>query len=356
MNRMSKWIQERKAYSNPLFGAMLIVSGMVFPVFHAAAAIEEPVQPMAQTAEQVVDALNAVEAGFTVEQAFAEQPLPFREWSKAQKIIYETLFGLDYDIEDAAYILDDEVSELDENSIVTGTIPAGNSFDLNLLATKSYDYTSDINLSDDDVNALASANVSILPFIGKISTTNGVFGVGGVIFQATRSDGGRNRIFIITNNVDSHVIDDLEEYYQIVFAVESPQSGQTAEELNCSALFLAANLARINALINARDALDDCMDDAVSELIGDLGDCLGTGAVAGVVAILTGATGPIGAAVALVIGGGCMVGEMVDFAGQMDSCGAAFAVALAAARAAHATAIAAARAEYGDENCPGDPV
>ena len=78
MNRMSKWIQDRKAYSNPLFGAMVIVSGMIFPVFHASAAIEEPVQPMAQTAGQVVDALNAVQVGVPVDDAFGIQPLPYR--------------------------------------------------------------------------------------------------------------------------------------------------------------------------------------------------------------------------------------------------------------------------------------
>ncbi len=356
MNRITKWIQERRAYSNPVFGAMLIVSATIFPVFQASARIAEPVQPMALNAEDVVDAAHAVEAGITVEQAFFEQPLPYREWVKTQRAVYEALFGLAYDIEDAAYILDDEVSELDENAIVTGTIPAGNAFDLKILATKWYDYTSDDNLSDGDVNALTSASVSILPFAGAISTENGMLGISGVIFQATRSDGGRNRFFIITNIIDEQTIEYLEEYYQVILATENAQPGQTAEEINCALLFLSANLTKINDLTNARDALNSCMIDAASELIKDLGDCLRTGAIAGVVAILTGATGPAGAAVALVVGGGCMVGQIVDFSYQINACLTAYSAAVAAARAAHAASIAAARAQYGVDNCPGDPV
>ena len=38
MNRISKWIQKRKSYSNPLFGTMVILGGIVFPVFNAAGA------------------------------------------------------------------------------------------------------------------------------------------------------------------------------------------------------------------------------------------------------------------------------------------------------------------------------
>ncbi len=82
MNLISKWIQERKAYSNPLFGAMLMLSGMIFPVFHAAAAIEEPAQTMALNGDQVIDALDAVQAGVPADLAFGIQPIAYREWGK----------------------------------------------------------------------------------------------------------------------------------------------------------------------------------------------------------------------------------------------------------------------------------
>ena len=105
-------IFRKKFYCNPIFGSLLILNDL-FPAFSANAMETQPVQPMAQTADQVVDALDAVDAGVSVHEAFLEQPTPFREYIKFNKTIYNTLFNDGFAVNKAGYYLTNEINESD---------------------------------------------------------------------------------------------------------------------------------------------------------------------------------------------------------------------------------------------------
>lgn len=202
MTHLCKWIRRNQSYSTPLFGTMVILAGMIFPVFHASAAIEEPVQPMAQTAEQVVDALNAVEAGTSVDEAFMIQPVPYRNWVKTQKLIYESLFGSPYNIFDAEYFLDEEVSQESELTAVAGTSDDGEEFSLQLSLLAEVANTGE-GIPADIAAHLADVGANDFGFTGTISTASASFHITGSIFQGTNADGTRNRLLLIVGLVDA---------------------------------------------------------------------------------------------------------------------------------------------------------
>lgn len=118
-----KATMDYKRCSNPLFALLLILNAFVFPANHASAALaDEPVQPMASTGEEVADALNAVTAGVSTDNAFGIKPLPYREFGSFWKSAYEELFDIPYQID--AYLLETEL-----NSDTTDLLRNGETFE-----------------------------------------------------------------------------------------------------------------------------------------------------------------------------------------------------------------------------------
>jgi hypothetical protein len=150
MRSIRKWARKNGSYSNPVFGAMVILGGMIMPTMHASAALQEPVQPMAQTAEQVVDALNAVETGVTVDQAFGVQPLPYRDFTKTWKSTYEQLFETAYPSGGDAYLFDLEIAlGLSDFTPFQGHTSQGQDFEFEVAQLIEPDYFQD-DVSDED--------------------------------------------------------------------------------------------------------------------------------------------------------------------------------------------------------------
>jgi len=345
MNRMSKWIQERKAYSNPMFGAMLIMSGMIFPVFHTAAAIVEPVQPMAQTAEQVVDALNAVQAGATVDQAFGIQPVKIRDWGSEQVAIYETLFGAPYDYDDAIYVLDDETTILDEQSSVNGGLVTGIAFTIHYSLLTQYDYVNDAQLPDTEISLMLAADISILPFIGTIDAISGSANITGIVVQATRPDGGRNRMVIVLGKASQLTIDNLDNYYfNQIASVPQP----TGELSDCEEAFADANAAYSLCSALAINDFNTCMDNVGSVYKWAV---VGCGVLGIFTYIFTSAAGPAAVGAALKVGGACVVAATAAAAGASEVCENIYNGDVNACTIARGAARDAARAEFGAD-CP----
>ncbi len=342
MKRITKWIQERKAYSNPMFGAMLIVSATIFPVFQASARIAEPVQPMALNADQVVDALNAVDAGITVEQAFMEQPLPYREWVKSQTTIYEALFQAPYTLADSDYFLFSPISLDDERTTVQGHNVHGEIFDLELTVMVGIENIHE-DIPDDIADFLTSVNADDYAFTGTISTPSASFHVSGSIFQADLPDGTRNSFLLIGTTVDSSVIDFLNDPARDApsFLTEGP------EPQNCEQAFAIADSEYSSAYEIALENYRSCLEIAERSLRNKLIVC----GVAVGVALYTG----LGSLVAAAGGGTCVLGALADYDSALLACFVTYRAAIAAARITRTAAKNAAVIVFGSENCPGGP-
>jgi len=339
MKRITSWIQERRAYSNPLFGAMLIMSGMIFPVFHAAAAIEEPVQPMAQTAEQVVDALNAVQVGTTVDQAFGIQPVPYREWVKSQRAIYEALFQTSYILADSDYFLISSISLADERTTVQGQNALGELFNLELVFLTKIENTGD-DIPVDIADFLASVNADDYAFTGTISTDNASFHIVGSIFQADLPDGSRNSFLVIGSIVDSAVIDFLNDPARDApsFLMDGP------EPQTCEQAFAIADNNYTSAWTTAAAAYAACMSSATTRLRNGLIGC-------GIAAALVWASG-VGGLIALGAGSACAIIALTDYDSNVQACFNNYLASMVAATAARTAAQQNAIAVFGEENCP----
>ncbi len=339
MNRIMKWIQERKAYSNPTFGTVLILSAMIFPVFQASARLVEPVQSMALNADEIVDALDAVEAGTDVGKAFEIQPVPYRDWIKTQKAIFEALFDASYTLANSDYFLFSSISLVDERTTVQGHNVQGELFDLELTVLTEIENIHD-DIPDDITNFLASVNADDYAFTGTLSTSSASFDVAGSIFQADLPDGGRNYFLVIGSIVDSSVIDFLNDPARDApsFIMDGP------EPLNCEQAFAIADNNYTAALTAAAAAYAGCMAAAQRRLRNTLIGC-------GVAAGIAWASG-IGGLVAL--GGGSVCGflALTDYDSNVVACFTTFVASMTAAQAARTAAKANAIIVFGSENCP----
>ncbi len=353
MNTVMSWVRGHLEYSNPIFGLLLILNLMVFPVYRASAALAQPVQPMAETAEQISDALDAVEVGATIEQAFGVQPVPIRDWGADQKYFYEALFNVPYDQNDAVYILLTEISETDEFQSVSLETPDGNPFSLQIHLISEYDYTNDDQLSSQDANELAAVNASIFSFIGTAASQFDSLNINGLVIQAARADGGRNRFILIGGYVDGEVVNSLIlTHLYVDIAGISP----VGEIQNCEDAFNQALSTYSGSLSDARSNLKSCQDTAAASAIHSLADCLRLAGGSGVAAGIAASSGPVGAIAALIVFSVCGIAAAADMATDLWQCSNAYKAAVAAAQNAFAAAKAAARATFGVENCPGDPV
>ncbi|MAO24237.1 MAG: hypothetical protein CMJ25_26090 [Phycisphaerae bacterium] len=348
MNTVVKWIRQRQHFSSPLFALLLMVNVFILPSYRAAAQIEEPVQPMAQTAEQVIDALNAVEAGASVDQAFGIQPVPYRDTVKIQKTIYETLFGVAYDVDDAYYTLDNEVVLLDEANTVSGHMADGREYQVRFSMLGWYDYINDSAISNSDANDLAEANTSILCFAGTLSTDYGAISVLGAIFQIDTDAGVRDRGLVFFEIVSAQVIEDLDYVNQLLLQTEVPVVPQNCED--------AFRIARNNYLADleiAKNELEECMILAIGTFVGAMGGCAGLAIKAGVAAAATGGLIAPVAAVGVVW---CSLAALGAASGLSGACALSYQTKANNARVRLNTARANARILFGVENCPGDPV
>jgi len=343
MNRISRWIQERKAYSNPVFGAMLIVSGMVFPVFHASAAIAEPVQPMAQTAEQVVDALNAVEAGISVDQAFGIQPVPFRDFIKFNATIYNTLFDDAFDVSKAGYYLDNEINEGDVFFDFIGSTIIGNEFVIRFAGLTNVNLVGG-SLAPGDIASLAEHDSNILSFVGTMSTAKATINIAGLVWQGTRlDDNERVRFLYILDTVGQSFIDDHEMvYFQPEFA-----TGDVGPAIDCLQAFSDAANVQLAGLEDAIADYNTCVKNLNNQLIADLADCITLG-VGGT--FLSRFIAPLVTSVGL---GTCGVGATIRANLALRGCYNAYANTRDGLGRDYDRAIEAARDRFGDD-CP-DP-
>lgn len=344
MNRITKWIQERRAYSNPVFGAMLIVSATIFPVFQASARIAEPVQPMALNGEDVVDALNAVEAGVSVDEAFNIQPVPFRDFVKFHATMYNTLFDDAFDISNAGYYLDDEINEGDVFFDFIGSTIVGNEFIIRFASLTDVDLTGG-SLTPDDIASLAEHDSNILSFVGTMSTAEATINIAGLVWQGTRlDDNERVRFLFILDTVNQSFIDDLEWVYS------HPQFviGDPGPAIDCAqAIVNAAN----QQVADWKDAIGDynlCVKNMNNKLIGDLADCTainigGTFLIRWVAPLAT-----------LVTSGTCAIVATARAQLALNSCFDEYENTTAAIVRAYNRAVQAARDQFGDD-CPDVP-
>ena len=347
MTRLGQWIHQRQSYSNPLFGAMVILAGMLFPVFHASAAIEEPVQPMAQTADQVVDALNAVDAGISVENSFTEKDIPYRDFAALQRKVYESLFARSYTPEDADYYLDSELTILDEQSQVSGTTALGDDFDLYSSMLVEYNWQNDDELSVDIKQELSTIDLVWICFTGILSTNLASENVSGFVFQATRDNGFRVRWILILTEETQETIDNLAESNILdgFVAREQPADITTAE--NCEDAFAMANEDYNTAIQIANSELRGCKDHVNAIMAGGSAGCLGAGFVA---AFFTAGTA------AYLVWQGCMwtiIGAAIT---QLLICKSDYNTRMRNARIYRDAARARAIRIFGEENCPCEEV
>ena len=223
MTRLGKWIRRNQSYSNPLFGTMVILAGMIFPVFHASAAIEEPVQPMAQTAEQVVDALNTVEAGLEVDKAFNVQPVLYRDLVSHWKAVYEELFQVPFPPGGDAYLLDLEINSDLANFIpFQGHTSHGEEFEIEFIQLVEPDYFQD-EITDDDRLLLESVSNNSLGVIATVRTANAEIHVLGVLLQWNSDETTRIHEFVILGTISDELaadLRDLRDQYGIQVLVE----------------------------------------------------------------------------------------------------------------------------------------
>ena len=345
MTRLGKWIQQRQSYSNPLFGTTLILAGMLFPVFHASAAIEEPVQPMVQTAEQVIDALNAVDAGVSVNEAFNIQPIPFRDFVKFNADIYNTLFDDGFEAEKAGYYLDNEINENDVFFDFVGETTFGNEFIIRFADLNGVDLAGG-SLDPDDIISLAEHDSSILSFTGTISTSISNINVAGLVWQGTRLDNDeRIRFIYILDTVDQSLIDDLE----MVYFQPELLNDDVGPAVDCAQAFLDAARTQVADLEDAIGDYNTCVKDMNNQLIADLAKCTGAG-IGGT--FLRRLVAPLVTSIGM---GGCGIAAVTAAHVRLRSCFNAYENQRDAIRRAYNRAIERARDIFGAENCPGDP-
>ena len=197
MDRLGKWIRRRQSYSNPLFGTMVILMGMVFPVFHASAAIEEPVQPMAQTADQVVDALKAIDGGATVEQAFFEQPLPYREFLRFQNQIYQDLFDQERPLGGDSFLVGQEIGAATNTFVFQCQTAEGLDYELEVvqLYSPSSDYG---DFSSEEILIYESVDDNSLGVVGALRVGSAELYFSGVILQMNHLGIRLNELLVLS--------------------------------------------------------------------------------------------------------------------------------------------------------------
>lgn len=336
-------------YANSMFGSLLILNLFVFTSFHSLA---EPVQPAASTTHQVLDAIDAMEAGITYSEAFGEQPIPYRDWGRDQKLIYETLFNLPYSIQNAVYVLDEEVSIWEEFAEVSGHTPSGDEFFIELSALIEYDYVNHSNLPSGEADTLLAVNASIVGVIGTVRSVNASVAVRGIVLQATRADGGRNRLLLLVGIVDPAVVADLQGFGDVVFP-RGDEEEPSEPDVDCQAAFDKANRQFFRDWEDALANKKTCEKIAIAGWGAAMVGCAGVGVVAGV---LASPTGPGAVFTGLITGTGCALGITAALNAAGVVCAIQFHAAMDQARRDRDRAFEDARIEFGASNCPANPV
>lgn len=341
-----RWFER---YANSMFGSLLILNLFVFTSFHSLA---DPVQPAASTMQQVMDAIDAMEAGVTYSEAFGEQPIPYRDWGRDQKLIYETLFNLSYSIQNAVYVLDEDVSIWEEFAEVSGHTPLGDEFFIELSALVEYDFVNDSNLPSGEAETLLAVNASIIGVIGTIRSVNASIAVRGIVLQATRADGGRNRLLLPVGIADPAIVADLQGLGDVVIP-RGDEDEPSEPEVDCQAAFDAANRKFLRDWEDAVADKKTCEKIAIAGWGAAMVGCAGVGVVAGV---LASPTGPGAVFTGLITGTGCALGVTAALNAAGVICVIQFRAAMDQARRDRDRAFEDARIMFGAANCPANPV
>lgn len=203
-----KVTMDYKRYSNPLFALLLILNALVFPVYHASAALaDDPVQPMASTGEEVANALDAVMAGVSTDNAFGIKPLPYREFGSFWKSAYEELFDVPYQID--AYMLQTELNSDTTDLLRNGETVEGHDFtaEFALIVEADFDQPA-ITQTIRDLITARSGNM--LGVVASIITNHGQIYFFGSVNQWDDSNGIRIREIVPVYELT------LEEYTKYV--------------------------------------------------------------------------------------------------------------------------------------------
>ncbi len=348
---------QRIGIGNSIFGIMLLLNLTIFPGFRAAGASEEPIQPVAQTSQQIANAIDTVEAGVSPLDAFGASSVPYRHWISTQRDIYENLFGETFDIADAVYIMDSETTAGHEHATSTGSTILGYEYSVHFSLIVEYDYQNDSSLPADAVAELAAVEFSLFVFTGTIFTALGSEHVTGFIFQATRPDGGRNRGMIPLVLVDEEMIDTLEEAYLLSVHPPSPPTpgGTDTAREDCETEFALAEIAYGTAVQIAASNLQGCLNGASGLFLGGFGVGVICGIVGGFAGLAASPAGPGAVMAALYAFGTCAALASGAAIAAVAACRGEFAAAVRNAAITRQGAREAARLIFGEENCPDDP-
>tara|TARA_A100000171_G_scaffold1480_2_gene1648 strand:- start:921 stop:1856 length:936 start_codon:yes stop_codon:yes gene_type:complete len=311
------------------------VNVFVLPSYRAAARVQEPVQPIAQTAEQVVDALHAVEAGVPTDLAFGAQPIPYREWGKYQRQYIERLFGSPYSIQDSALLMFDDIDENSVGGTHVGQTSGAELFDMEVLGAYRVDIADDDYFTPAQTQVYQDANLDLYAIVASIETDLDKINFAGIAWQFTNSLGERVSEIVIGCEMQQVDYDDFRPI------PEAEQAGIPAyPPVDCEQAFRLADIAFATAQQIAKNNMKNCILDATAQFAVTMTGC---------------ATASIFPGVGYVATVLCSLGALGIQAYQYAGCMGDYSTALANARAVRAGSRAAARAVFGDD-CPGDPV
>lgn len=197
-----------KRYSNPVFALLLILNALVFPAYHASAAVEdEPVQPMASTGEEVAAALNAVATGISTDNAFGIKPLPYREFGSFWKSAYEELFDVPFQTD--AYMLETELDSDTTDLLRNGETIVGHDFTIEFAHIVESDF-SHPSISQSIRDLITARSGNMLGVVASIITNHGQIYFFGTVHQWTDTNEVRIREIIPVYELTA------EEYTQYV--------------------------------------------------------------------------------------------------------------------------------------------
>lgn len=322
METAVKWIRQRQHFSSPLFALLLMVNVFILPSYRAAAQIEEPVQPMAQTGDQVVDALNAVEAGVEVDKAFDAQPLPYRELVKTWKSTYEELFEIPYPAGGDPYLVGSEVNDTTLNFGVQGSTQSGQDFELDFLSLGVADYSDpEIGASSDDIAILDSVSTVAYGAVVVLRTVNAEIHVAGSLVQWGVGE-SRVREFVPLQVLDWDIVED---FYSGVQLVQEEGQVDGPVPYTCESCTAHARADHDGRMDLARIALNAAIAAATAGLVAVAPGCL-----------IGGFTIPFFGQVA---GAACLIAACATAAAAVASATGVAAIAAANSRSMLATAL-----------------
>lgn len=321
----------------------MLVTSMLAPALYAS---NDVVQHAVATQADAVDALDAMQAGVTAQDAFGERPLPYRSWGAVQVAVYECLFAGNYDVEDAIYELHTEIDPATAGETVSGQTAIGLSFELAPEFVTSVPNSVDL-WGDATGQSLSDVNANICVVYGTISTDLCSLNVACAVWQYDTQDGGRGRFLLVVDIISVSLLDDLRAW-QVSQAEGDAYDDFGLPYQTCEQAFAHADRLYGIAMDAAKAAMDDCVIDAMLEFGGGLAGC--TSLALGLTLFSAGAGGIAGLLTLLTCAAGLHAKQLND----LRKCNNAYQNAASTARATRQARRDAARSVFG-EDCPDDP-